>query len=212
MSSTPTKLNNHTHFLLSCILTVTISTPTIFIKPIFSHLYGLHHHHHKKRLPKKCFDITLVDGFNVVIAFNPTSNGYTCGIWCMVDIVEWCSNQLRAHSGCINPKPIHRYHCRCPCRWRYEEGHEMEEVYSLEINLFFQWQRPRFEPPSAPVVCRLLLSGMMWMRPQFKKPWSGSIKTRLLGKCMHAHVRSPRPMDIIWRAFSTLGPPLSAPT
>jgi hypothetical protein len=49
------------------------------------------------------FDISLVDGFNVAMDFSPTSNGYTRGIRCTVDINRQCPNVLKASSGCNNP-------------------------------------------------------------------------------------------------------------
>ncbi|RVW46693.1 Thaumatin-like protein [Vitis vinifera] len=49
------------------------------------------------------FDISLVDGFNVPMAFSPTSNGCSRGIRCTANIVGQCPSQLRAQGGCNNP-------------------------------------------------------------------------------------------------------------
>ncbi|RVW16407.1 Thaumatin-like protein [Vitis vinifera] len=49
------------------------------------------------------FDISLVDGFNVPMALNSTSNGCTRGIQCSADIVGQCPDELRAPGGCNNP-------------------------------------------------------------------------------------------------------------
>lgn len=49
------------------------------------------------------FDISLVDGFNVPMAFNPTSNGCTRGINCTADIVGECPAALKTTGGCNNP-------------------------------------------------------------------------------------------------------------
>lgn len=49
------------------------------------------------------FDISLVDGFNVPMAFNPTSNGCTRGISCTADIVGQCPAVLKTTGGCNNP-------------------------------------------------------------------------------------------------------------
>ena len=49
------------------------------------------------------FDISLVDGFNVPMAFNPTSNGCTRGISCTADIVGECPAALKTTGGCNNP-------------------------------------------------------------------------------------------------------------
>ncbi|KAL8201221.1 hypothetical protein R6Q57_012560 [Mikania cordata] len=49
------------------------------------------------------FDISLVDGFNVPMAFKPNSSGYTRGITCSGDINGQCPTELRAPGGCNNP-------------------------------------------------------------------------------------------------------------
>ena len=54
------------------------------------------------------FDISLVDGFNVPMAFSPTSNGCSRGIWCGADIVRQCPNELRGSGGCNNPCTVFR--------------------------------------------------------------------------------------------------------
>ncbi|KAL5840254.1 hypothetical protein ACOSQ4_012862 [Xanthoceras sorbifolium] len=48
------------------------------------------------------FDISLVDGFNVPMDFNPVS-GSCRGIGCVADINGQCPNPLRAPGGCNNP-------------------------------------------------------------------------------------------------------------
>ncbi|XP_031499872.1 protein P21-like [Nymphaea colorata] len=47
------------------------------------------------------FDISLIDGFNVPMAFNPVS-GSCKGITCNADIVGQCPNELRVPGGCNN--------------------------------------------------------------------------------------------------------------
>ncbi|KAF3773006.1 Osmotin-like protein [Nymphaea thermarum] len=47
------------------------------------------------------FDISLIDGFNVPMAFNPVS-GSCRGITCNADIVGQCPNELRVPGGCNN--------------------------------------------------------------------------------------------------------------
>ncbi|KAL6349129.1 hypothetical protein AAG906_033785 [Vitis piasezkii] len=54
------------------------------------------------------FDISLVDGFNVPMALNSTSNGCTRGIQCSADIVGQCPDELRAPGGCNNPCTVFR--------------------------------------------------------------------------------------------------------
>ncbi|KAM3321838.1 protein P21-like [Capsicum chacoense] len=54
------------------------------------------------------FDISLVDGFNVPLEFNPTSNGCTRGIRCTADINGQCPNELRAAGGCNNPCTVYK--------------------------------------------------------------------------------------------------------
>ncbi|GAB2273972.1 hypothetical protein Dimus_008743 [Dionaea muscipula] len=49
------------------------------------------------------FDISLVDGFNVPLAFLPTSNGCTRGPVCSADLISGCPGPLRALGGCNNP-------------------------------------------------------------------------------------------------------------
>uniref|UniRef100_A0A7N2N3C0 Thaumatin-like protein n=1 Tax=Quercus lobata TaxID=97700 RepID=A0A7N2N3C0_QUELO len=51
------------------------------------------------------YDIFLVDGFNVPIAFSPTSNGCTRGIRCTTDINGQCPTKLRT------PRKYYKYPC-----------------------------------------------------------------------------------------------------
>lgn len=55
--------------------------------------------------PTDTIDISLVEGFNVPLAFTPTSNlGGTCrDVRCTADIVGQCPSQLQATGGCNNP-------------------------------------------------------------------------------------------------------------
>ncbi|XP_034708978.1 protein P21-like [Vitis riparia] len=59
------------------------------------------------------FDISLVDGFNVPMAFNPTSNGCTRGILCTADIVGQCPSQLGTQGGCNNPCTVFKTNEYC---------------------------------------------------------------------------------------------------
>ncbi|CAA2992579.1 thaumatin [Olea europaea subsp. europaea] len=47
------------------------------------------------------FDISLIDGFNVLMDFSPTS-GCARGICCTTDINGQCPNKLKAPDGCNN--------------------------------------------------------------------------------------------------------------
>ncbi|KAK3019296.1 hypothetical protein RJ639_004616 [Escallonia herrerae] len=49
------------------------------------------------------FDVSLVDGFNVVMELIPTSSGSNRGPTCTADINGQCPNELRAPGGCNNP-------------------------------------------------------------------------------------------------------------
>ncbi|WJZ82279.1 hypothetical protein VitviT2T_002049 [Vitis vinifera] len=59
------------------------------------------------------FDISLVDGFNVPMAFNPTSNGCTRGIRCTADIVGQCPSPLQTQGGCNNPCTVFKTNEYC---------------------------------------------------------------------------------------------------
>ncbi|XP_042952372.1 protein P21-like [Carya illinoinensis] len=49
------------------------------------------------------FNISLVDGFNVLMKFSLISNGCTRGISCIADINGQCPDELNAPDGCNNP-------------------------------------------------------------------------------------------------------------
>ena len=49
------------------------------------------------------FDMSLVDGFNVPMKFNPTSNGCSRGITCNADVNGQCPTVLKTTDGCNNP-------------------------------------------------------------------------------------------------------------
>ncbi|XP_073107171.1 thaumatin-like protein, partial [Elaeis guineensis] len=57
-------------------------------------------------------DISLVDGFNVPMDFNPTS-GCSRGIRCTADIVGQCPNMLKAPGGCNNPCTVFKTNEYC---------------------------------------------------------------------------------------------------
>ncbi|WVZ24886.1 hypothetical protein V8G54_003430 [Vigna mungo] len=59
------------------------------------------------------FDISLVDGFNVPMEFNPTSNGCSRGISCTADINGQCPSQLKAQGGCNNPCTVFKTNEYC---------------------------------------------------------------------------------------------------
>ncbi|XVF13172.1 hypothetical protein REPUB_Repub08aG0185400 [Reevesia pubescens] len=59
------------------------------------------------------FDISLVDGFNVLREFSPTSGGCTKGIKCSSEIVGQCPIELEAPGGCNNPCTVFKTDQHC---------------------------------------------------------------------------------------------------
>ena len=63
-------------------------------------------------------------------------------------------------------------------------------LFSISRNQSF-FSRVGFKPPSALVPYHSLPSEMPQTCPLFKRSWNGSMKTKLLGKCMHVGCSSP---------------------
>ncbi|MCD7448577.1 hypothetical protein HAX54_044523 [Datura stramonium] len=57
-------------------------------------------------------DISLVDGFNIPMEFNPT-NGACRNLRCTAPINEQCPGQLRTQSGCNNPCTVFKTNQYC---------------------------------------------------------------------------------------------------
>ncbi|XP_075508605.1 protein P21-like [Primulina tabacum] len=57
---------------------------------------------------KDYYDISLLQGFNVPMEFQPTSNGCTRPLRCTADITGQCPNALKAPGGCNNPCTVYK--------------------------------------------------------------------------------------------------------